>query len=146
MLVGGSITQRFSSSFLLCEHVFILGETSCVTAIEGSPTRSVFPKLPGRLSCLRFGLRMERKCCSFGPLHCCGFDALEEGAAPLAGCCPHFRTIYSASISLIIPPLWHRQHKAFSTVLSKEEQQCRSWNNLSQFYLQGWLRCLPLND
>lgn len=37
------------SSFLPCEQIFILAETSCIIAAEGHIT-FVFPKLPGRVN------------------------------------------------------------------------------------------------
>lgn len=50
-----------------------------------------FPSSQEQWASQRLGLQVERQCCSFGPWHCCGFESL-EGAAPLAGFCPQFRT------------------------------------------------------
>lgn len=43
------VALRLSTSFLLCEQVFILGVTSCLTAVEW-PHEVWFSRLPGRVN------------------------------------------------------------------------------------------------
>ena len=139
MLVGGSITQRFSSSFLLCEQIFILGETSCVIALEGSHTvcSSQAPRQSELAEALGFGWRG-----SAAPLdHGTAVDLRlwKNGLLRLLVAFLISGPSIQPSTSLITPPLGHRWPKAFSTGFSKEEQQCLSWSTLSQFHLQGQL-------
>lgn len=123
------VLRSFSSSLLLCEQIFILAETSCIIAVEGH-TRSVFPKFPGRVN-------WPKAWDSDGgsaapPGHGTAVDLRLWKKSLLCLLVAFFVSLPSIqpSTSLIIPPLGHRWPKAFSTVLSKEEQQCLSQNTL----------------
>lgn len=120
MLVGGSITQRFSSSFLLRELIFILGQTSRVIAVEG-PHQVVFPKLPGRMSWLK-AWALDAKAAPLGHSTAVDSRLWKKGMNCLLVAVLISGPSIQPSTSLIIPPLGHIQPKAFSTVLSKEEQ------------------------